>query len=111
MAKYPPVPEPQRHVPFKVEEEYLKRYKWRTSIDSWILTGPTALVTFKDLDILLELVDGVPRLIETDGECAYLYEKFHPCTKNVAKYVRMWTKSGFYKSMHLKEFLDQILLK
>ena len=95
----------KNHLPSE-SEDYLKRYFWRLSGDGSMTLQ--ALVTFRDMDIFLELVDRVPRLLEPESH-PDVYYKFRPVSSKVAKYVRTWTKSGFYKSMYLKEFLDAIL--
>ncbi len=96
---------PDRGEKFEPTEDYLKKYKWRFHA-TWISSGPVALVTHNKCDIFIELVDGVPHFLHPD-ENPEIYDGFTSSTK-FEKYVRMWTKSGFYRSLHLKEFLNQV---
>ncbi len=94
-------------LPHHPSAEYLQRYKWVEYIEMpWL--APVALVTFKDQDIMLELIDGVPTLMLPDDN-PDIYWRFNPVTKKVATYVETWIKFGFYRSLHLKEFLDQVI--
>lgn len=89
------------------EQDYLKRYVWRRyTFDG--LIGPTALVTYKGTDIILILLNDIPKLLDPKRN-PDIYWKYTPVQGPIIKLVKMWTKSGFYKSMHLKEYLDAIL--
>ena len=85
-------------------QEELKRYKWYAQE---IMLGPLALVTFRNTDIVLELIQGIPTLLDPKLHPDIYYGLIN-VRKSIAKYVRVWSSSGFYKSMHLKEFLDQV---
>ncbi len=89
------------------EAEGLKRYKWFDSSADGVLLYPIALVSHKGFDMILELIDGVPHLLEP-RQNPDIYYGFKPVRNALAKYIRMWSKSGFYRSMHIKEFLDQV---
>lgn len=90
-------------------EDYLKRYKW-FQMELYISQYPLAMITYRDHDVWIKACSGAVQIVEpkTNPELYYLY---NPATKQIIKYAKLWAASGFYKSLHLKEFLDQIIME
>ncbi len=86
-------------------EEWAAKYHWRVYED-YLGLGPTALVTHHNCDVFIELLNGEPQWVDPELNPELMYG-LKPAAK-LAKYVKMWIKSGFFRSVHLKEFLNQV---
>jgi hypothetical protein len=97
-----------KYIPFFPEEDYLKHYKWIMFEES---DAPCALVTFHTWDIVLYILDGIPTLACDDSSPVIPTWRFDFKIRNppkrIQKYVLIWTSSGIYRAVHLKEFLDK----
>lgn len=97
-------PRPNKFTPYFPKEEYLKWYKWHVRQDTDEIT---TLISFQGQDIMLILSNEmVPTLLhprETDA-----YTLLDPASDELLDRVKLWSASGFYRSVHLREFLNNI---